>query len=66
MWLALGLLAFTAIGPIVIIFFIFTGGLRTRNGPIIGLQRSPQELDEMVARVKVRQARYDRWLRKLR
>ena len=66
MWLAVSLLVFASIWATGIIVFIFTGGLRTRNGPIVGLQRSPEEMETMVARVKERQVRYDRWLKRLR
>jgi hypothetical protein len=36
---------------------LLTGGLRTKHGFIIGRQRTPQQLDEMVARTRAREAR---------
>ena len=66
MWLALGLLVFVGVWATGIIVFTFTGGLRTRNGTIVGLQRSPEDMETMVARVQERQERYDRWLKRLR
>ena len=41
-------------------YFLLTGGLRTKNGFIVGLQRSPKQLDDFVARVKAREARRTR------
>jgi hypothetical protein len=66
MWLAIGLFVFAGIWAISMAFLVLTGGLRTRNGPIIGFQRSPEKMDRMIARAKERQARYDRWRERLR
>jgi hypothetical protein len=48
------IVAFVAIGFGTL---LLTGGLRTRQGGTIGRQRTQQQLGEMVARVKEREAR---------
>ena len=43
---------------------ILNGGVNTRNG-FVGIKKTPEEMDVMIARVKKRQARYDRWRKNL-
>ena len=48
-------------------FFValtFNGGLNSKNG-FVGVRKTPEEIAAMLAKVKARQARYDRWIASL-
>jgi hypothetical protein len=60
MWLAIGFFVFAALWAGGVVYLIANGGVHTRNG-FIGIEKTPQEMDGMIARVKARQARYDKW-----
>jgi hypothetical protein len=59
MWLAIFGVVLAVIWAGFFGTLLMTGGLRTRDGFIIGRQKTPEQLDAMVARVKERDRRGD-------
>ena len=50
------------VGITVLVFALRNGGIRTRNGSIIGRQQTQQEFDEKLAKLEAREARHKKWL----
>lgn len=57
MWLTIFAVMVAVAWAVGFATLLLTGGLRTKNGPIIGRQRTPQQLTDMVANARAREAR---------
>ena len=64
-WLVIGFFVLAAVWLGGMVFLILNGGVHTRNG-FVGIAKTPKQMAEMIARVKARQARYDRWRKSLK
>jgi hypothetical protein len=63
----LGLVWAVAAAFWVAVFLIMSmnGGVRMKDGSVVGRQQTQQEFDEKLRRIKEREARYEKWRKNL-
>lgn len=59
-WVVIGFFVLAIIWLGFLVVLALNGGLNTKNG-FVGIEKTPHQMDAMIAKAKARQARYDRW-----
>jgi len=59
-WVVIGFFVLAIMWLAFFVYLALNGGLNTKNG-FVGIEKTPDQMESMIAKAKARQDRYDRW-----